>query len=85
LKKLAIAISNHRCLFVGDLANVARILINLVIEELQCFTHGTNLFTYLPLFNITTLIKSMNKKEEEAPLEDPCVRRNRLAREKHTA
>jgi hypothetical protein len=27
----------------------------------------------------------MNKKEEEAPLEDPCVRRNRLAREKHTA
>jgi hypothetical protein len=72
-------------MFVGDLANVARILINPVIEELQCFTYGTNLFTYLPLFNITTLIKSMNKKEKEAPLEDPCVRRNRLAREKHTA
>jgi len=25
----------------------------------------------------------MNKEEEEAPLEDPCVRQNRFAQEKH--
>ncbi len=25
----------------------------------------------------------MNKEEEEAPLEDPCVRQNHLARERH--
>jgi hypothetical protein len=25
----------------------------------------------------------MNEEEEEAPLEDPCVRQNRLARERH--
>jgi hypothetical protein len=29
-------------------------------------------------------IKPMNQEEEEAPLEDPCVRRNRLAQERHT-
>ncbi len=27
----------------------------------------------------------MNEEEEEAPLEDPRIRQNRLAREKHTA
>jgi hypothetical protein len=32
-----------------------------------------DLFTYLPPFNTTTLIKPMNKEEEEAPLEDLCV------------
>jgi len=42
-----------------------------------------DLFTYLPPFNTITLIKLMNKKEEEAPLEDPCVCRNRLARKRH--
>jgi hypothetical protein len=42
-----------------------------------------DLFTYLPPFNTTTLIKPMNEEEEEAPLEDPCVYRNRLAWEKH--
>jgi hypothetical protein len=42
-----------------------------------------DLFTYFPPFNTTTLIKPMNKEEEEAPLEDPCVRQNRFAREKH--
>jgi len=36
-----------------------------------------------PPFNITTLIKVMNEEEEEAPLEDPRIRRNRLARERH--
>ncbi len=38
-----------------------------------------------PPFNITTLIKPMNKEEEEAPLEDPCVRQNHLAEERHVA
>jgi hypothetical protein len=42
-----------------------------------------NLFTYLPPFNTTTLIKPMNEEEEEAPLEDLSVRRNRLAWERH--
>ncbi len=42
-------------------------------------SHGTDLFTYLPTFNTTTLIIPMNEEEEEAPLEDPCVRRNCLA------
>jgi hypothetical protein len=46
-------------------------------------SHGTDLFTYLPPFNTTTFIKPMNEEEEEAPLEDSCVRRNRLARERH--
>jgi hypothetical protein len=32
-----------------------------------------DLFTYLPPFNTTTLIKPMNKEEEEAPLEDSRV------------
>jgi len=27
----------------------------------------------------------MNEKEDEAPLEDPCIRPNRLARERHAA
>ncbi len=31
------------------------------------------------LLNTRTLIKPMNKEEEEAPLEDSRVRRNRLA------
>jgi hypothetical protein len=44
-------------------------------------SHGMDLFTYLSPFNTTTLIKPMNKEEEEAPLEDPRVLRNRLARE----
>jgi hypothetical protein len=48
-------------------------------------SHGTNLFTYLPPFNTTTLIKPMNEEEEEAPLEDLRVCRNRLARERHVA
>jgi len=39
-----------------------------------------DLFTYLPPFNTTTLIKPMNEEEEEAPLEDLCVRRSHLAR-----
>jgi hypothetical protein len=38
-----------------------------------------DLFTYLPPFNTTTLIKLMNEEEEEAPLEDPRVHQNRLA------
>jgi hypothetical protein len=42
-----------------------------------------DLFTYLPPFNTTTLIKPMNEEEEEAPLEDLRVRRNHLARERH--
>ncbi len=46
--------------------------------------HGMNLFTYLPPFNTTTLIKPMNEEEEEAPSEDPRVRRNRLAQKRHT-
>jgi hypothetical protein len=46
-------------------------------------SHGTDLFTYLPPFNTTTLIKLMNEEEKEAPLEDPRVRQNRLARERH--
>jgi hypothetical protein len=46
-------------------------------------SHGTDLFTYLPPFNTTTLIKPMNEEEEKAPLEDPCVHQNRLARERH--
>jgi hypothetical protein len=44
-----------------------------------------DLFTYLPPFNTTTFIKPMNEKEEEAPLEDPRVRRNHLAQERHIA
>jgi hypothetical protein len=45
-----------------------------------------DLFTYLPApFNTTTLIKPMNEEEEEAPLEDPRVRRNHIARERHAA
>jgi hypothetical protein len=32
-----------------------------------------NLFTYLPPFNTTTLIKPMNKKEEGDALEDSHV------------
>ncbi len=47
-------------------------------------SHGTGLFTYLPPFNTTTLIKPMNKEEEKAPLEDPRVHQNRLAWERHT-
>jgi hypothetical protein len=39
-----------------------------------------DLFTYLPPFNTTTLIKPINKAEEEPLLEDPRVRQNRLAR-----
>jgi hypothetical protein len=27
----------------------------------------------------------MNEEEEEAPLEDSCIRQNRLARERHAA
>jgi hypothetical protein len=46
-------------------------------------SHGTYLFTYLPSFNTTTLIKPMNEEEEEAPLDDPCIRLNRLAWERH--
>ncbi len=46
-------------------------------------SHGTDLFTYLPAFNTTTLIKPMNEEEEEAPLEDPRVHRNRLTHERH--
>ncbi len=48
-------------------------------------SHRTDLFTYLPPFNTTTLIKPMNEEEEEAPLEDSRIRRNRLARERHVA
>jgi hypothetical protein len=40
LKKLATAVPSHRCLFVGDLADAARILINPAIEELQCLGNG---------------------------------------------
>ncbi len=36
-----------------------------------------------PPFNTTTIIKPMNEEEEEAPLEDPNVRWNRLAWERH--
>jgi hypothetical protein len=36
-------------------------------------SYGTDLFTCLPPFNTTTLIKPMNKKEEETPLEDSHV------------
>jgi hypothetical protein len=36
-----------------------------------------------PPFNTTTLIKPMNEEEEEAPLEDPRICRNRLGRERH--
>jgi hypothetical protein len=46
-------------------------------------SHRTDLFTYLPPFNRTTLIKPMKEEEDEAPLEDPCVHRNRLAQERH--
>jgi hypothetical protein len=42
-----------------------------------------DLFTYFPPFNTTTLIKPMNKEEEEAPLEDPRVHWNCFAREKY--
>jgi hypothetical protein len=52
---------------------------------LAYLSHGTNLFTYLPPFNTTILTKTMNEEEEEAPLEGPPVRRNRLARERHAA
>jgi len=38
-----------------------------------------------PSFNTTTLIKPMNEKEEETPLEDLCIHRNHLARERHAA
>jgi len=48
------------------------------------FPHN-DLFTYLPPFNTTTLIKPMNKEEEEVPLEDPHVRQNRFAQERHVA
>jgi hypothetical protein len=47
-------------------------------------SHGTDLFTYLPPFNTTTLVKPINEEEEETPLEDSHVRWNRLARERHT-
>jgi hypothetical protein len=47
-------------------------------------SHGTDLFTYFPPFNTTTLIKLMNEEEEETPLEDPRVRWNQLAWERHT-
>jgi hypothetical protein len=46
-------------------------------------SHITDLFTYFPPFNTTTFIKPMNEEEEEAPLEDSRVRRNRLARDRH--
>jgi len=36
-----------------------------------------------PSFNTTTFIKPMNEEEEEAPLEDPRIRQNHLARERH--
>jgi hypothetical protein len=42
-------------------------------------SYGINMFTYLPPFNTTTLIKPMNEEEEEAPLEDSPVRQNHLA------
>jgi hypothetical protein len=35
------------------------------------------------LLNTTTLIKPMNEEEEEAPLEDSRIHRNRLARERY--
>ncbi len=38
-----------------------------------------------PPFNTITIIKPMNKEEEEAPLEDSHVHRNRLAWERHDA
>jgi len=47
-------------------------------------SHGTDLFTYLPPFNTTTLIKPMNDEEEKAPLEDPRVHQNHLAQERYT-
>jgi hypothetical protein len=46
-------------------------------------SHETYVFTYLPPFNTTTLIKPINEEEEEAPLEDPRVCRNCLAHERH--
>jgi hypothetical protein len=47
--------------------------------------HKTDLFTYPP-FNTTTLIKPMNKEEEEeAPLEGSRVLWNCLAQERHAA
>jgi hypothetical protein len=46
-------------------------------------SQGVNLFTYLPPSTQQTLIKPMNKEEEEAPLEDPCIHRNHLAQERH--
>jgi hypothetical protein len=56
------------------------------VSSLQPTLLWTDLFTYLPPpFNTTTLIKLMNEEEEEAPLEDPHIRRNRLARERHAA
>jgi hypothetical protein len=39
-----------------------------------------NLFTYLPPFNTTTLIKPMNEEEMEAPLEDRASVRTVLPR-----
>ncbi len=59
---------------------------------------GNEPFHLSPPFNTTTIIKQMNEKEEEAPLEDPCVHQNHwpplkdphvhwnhLARERHAA
>jgi hypothetical protein len=42
-------------------------------------SHGTDLFTYLPSFNTTTLIKLMNEEEEDAS----HVHQNCLTRERH--
>jgi len=38
-----------------------------------------------PPLNTTTLLKPMNEEEEETPLENPCIRRNGLAWERHVA
>ncbi len=37
----------------------------------------------MPPLNTTTFIKPKNEEKDEAPLEDPRVRRNRLARKRH--
>jgi hypothetical protein len=49
-----------------------------------CFEQTSSPISPPPL-NTTTLIKPMNEKEEEAPLEDSRIRRNHLARERHAA
>ncbi len=70
----------------GKGVRVSRPFINAFINAFPWLPFPQNdLFTYLPPFNTTTLIKPMNEKEEETPLEDPCVRRNCLAWERHIA